>query len=75
MAEGEGAWGEGEMGRLDRKVEWGGGGSRASLAFLFNSEILIPFLLFFFLYCIQIQTCHNFKFKYSKHMQQTQSKV
>jgi hypothetical protein len=45
MVEGEGARGEGEMGRLGRKAEWGG--FSGFFGFSFYSEILIPFLLFF----------------------------
>jgi hypothetical protein len=47
-----------------------GRGRLGFFEFFFNSEISNPFL-FYFLLWIYIQTCHKFKFKYSKHVHQT----
>jgi hypothetical protein len=41
--------------------------------FFFYSKFSNPFF-FYFLFWILIQTCHKFKFKYSKHVHQTKEK-
>jgi hypothetical protein len=65
-----------EHGRARRLAGWAkwaemsGKGRLCSFAFFFYSEFSNSFS-FYFLFWIQIQTCHKFKFIYSKHVHQT----
>jgi hypothetical protein len=60
------------LGWLGQKAEERG--RQGFFLFFFYSEFSNP-VFFYFLFWIQIQTYHKFKFKYSKHVRQTNEKI